>query len=345
MKITIPVLGLTQHGGIRILIQIANYLATQGHEVTFIYPQGRFDCNYELQPQVRTVALGMPMRSKILTWVFFLTAVIPHLKNSKIIANHFLTFYPAIFASFFFKKTSYTYLVQGIEFQAYSKWLARLIKPVATISYHSKNIIAANKYLEHELLGMGAAIKYTMRLGIDQSFFSTPHAVDKKFDIIYFARHEHYKRLDRFLRIAPVLTEKGVTIICVTQNQALANNLLALGFNVQVPTDQISLINFIDQAKAMLLTSDHEGFSLPPLECMARGLPAVLYECGGPAVYARHAVNSFIVQHDDEVIDAIMTLVKDKGIYQKMHSEAIRTAAEYHFTDELDKVAHAICQT
>lgn len=344
MKVTIPVLGLTQHGGIRVLIQIANHLATQGHEVTFFYPQGRLDCNYERHPQVRAVALGLPRRSKMLTWIFFLATVIPHLKNSKIIANHFLTFYPAFFASLLFKKTSYTYIIQGVEFQAYSKWLARLVKPLATISYHSKKIIAANKYLEQELLSMGATATYTMQLGIDQSFFIAPHCADKKFDIIYFARHEHYKRLDRFLKIAPVLIKNGITIICVTQNQVLANSLRALDFNVQIPKNQTQLVSCIDQARIMLLTSEHEGFSLPPLECMARGLPAVLYECGGPSIYAKNGINSFIGQHDSEIIDGIMTLIKDQNIYQKMCSEAIKTAAKYHFTDELDKVAHAICQ-
>src|SRR5690625_7346132 len=51
----------------------------------------------------------------------------------------------------------------------------------------------------------------------------------------------------------------------------------------------------MDRCRIFLLASEHEGFALPPLEAMARGLAVVTFPAGGPSVYVKKDVHAAVV--------------------------------------------------
>jgi len=100
----------------------------------------------------------------------------------------------------------------------------------------------------------------------------------------------------------------------------------------------------MDSARILLLTSYREGFSLPPLEGMARGLPAVLFRCGGPDQYIIDGRNGIYVESEEKAAEAVEELVRDAKIYDLMHREALITADQYRMDKSLALMGEFIAQ-
>jgi glycosyltransferase involved in cell wall biosynthesis len=100
----------------------------------------------------------------------------------------------------------------------------------------------------------------------------------------------------------------------------------------------------MDSARIFLLTSYHEGFALPPLEGMARGLPAVLYRCGGPDQYIVDGSNAIYVDSEDQAAQAVEKLIRDSAMYERMRKEALLTADQYRMDRSLALMAEFVAQ-
>jgi glycosyltransferase involved in cell wall biosynthesis len=101
------------------------------------------------------------------------------------------------------------------------------------------------------------------------------------------------------------------------------------------PKDDFEIVDALDSCRVLLLTSDDEGFALPPLEAMARGLPCVLFECGGPRVYCLDGFNGRIVHGENIELacDYICKILDDDYLYATMSNNAISTAINYNMDD------------
>lgn len=340
MKIAIPLIGFTSHGGVRVLVQIANSFAKQGHIVTFFLPKGRNDHIFKLEPGIEVKEIGPNIKNKLLSWISFSLLFPFYNTGSVVIANHFITYFPSVFAR---NKKKVIYFVQGLEYQAYSGVLTtKIASVICKFSYYSDGMYAANKYLYDELKKFGNPKGY-LQLGIADDFIKIPLEQNKwnarDFDIIYFLRAEKYKRLDRFDAIIHPLLNAGKKIVLVSQDINLLEKYKQYDVTCARPENDTELIKYIDQSKLMVLTSDFEGFSLPPLECMARGVPPILYDCGGPKNYAKDMVNSIILDNVDEapILDAIMTLLSNEALLEKLSKNARLEAERFNYTAELER--------
>lgn len=345
MKIAIPLIGFTSHGGVRVLVQIANCLANQGHDVIFFIPKGRNNHVFKLEDGVEVKEIGPELKNKLFSWFCF-SLLFPFYNNGQVvIANHFITYLPSVFAK---RKSKVVYFVQGLEYQAYAgrftTWVASVI---CKLSYRAKHLYAANKYLYDELTKFGEPKGY-LRLGVAEEFITFPsnnyNTYIKNFDVLYFLRAEKYKRLDRFDQVIEPLLTAGKKIILVSQDETLLAKYKKNGIFCVTPQNDIELIKYIDNSKIMVLTSDFEGFSLPPLECMARGVPPVLYDCGGPKNYAKNGVNSIILENRDDapLLSSIMTLLENKTLYDELSKNARLEAQQFNYTVELKRFVSEI---
>ena len=345
MKIAIPLIGFTSHGGVRVLVQIANCFAKQGHMVTFFLPKGRNNHVFKLESGVKVKEIGPNIKNKLLSWAAF-SLLFPFYNNGTIIiANHFITYFPSVLSR---NKKKVVYFVQGLEYQAYSGWLAtKIASIICKLSYCSDSMYAANKYLYDELKRFGFPRGY-LQLGIADDFIKTPLEKkgfkEKEFDIIYFLRAEKYKRLDRFNSIIGLLLKEGKRIVLVSQDIELLDKYRGLDVVCAKPSNDLELIRYIDRSKLMVLTSDFEGFSLPPLECMARGVPPILYDCGGPQNYAKNMVNSIVLENIDNapLLAAIMNLLADNELYEYLSKNARVEAGKFNYSMELQRFTKEI---
>jgi glycosyltransferase involved in cell wall biosynthesis len=335
--VCIPMLAISNHGGIRVLIQIANRLAHDGKKVKIICPKGTIKTIYDIHEAIEIREIGFGCRVKVVGWLIFCAYAIFHMKKNAIIANHFVTFFPAAACKALFPGTTLVYFLQGMEFKAYSQPLRWIAQALCVISYRCSNIVAANPYLHQAVRQYNSGAGF-MRLGIAEKFIQREARFNgKKYDLIYFLRHESYKRIDRFDRLLPRFRDAGMLILGVSQNDILLEKYSAMVSAVRKPKSDDDLIDCLDSAKLLLLTSDHEGFSLPPLEGMARGVVPVMYECGGPSNYAVNGGNAQIVapDDDDEILAQVIRLLSDQECRQKMSRSGMLTAGRFVFDKEI----------
>lgn len=334
-KVIIPVLGLTAHGGNRIIVEVANKLVESGHDVTFVTPNRHVSMPFILDPRIKVKKTGPLVRSKILAWLFFLILSPFFMIRSNILANHFLTVLPSWLASVFLG-SEYVCLVQDIEFRFYKGKFLDFPRRICEWTYRRGRLVAANDYLAAELKGY-TKLLLTLKLGVASDFFNIDISEKpKKFDIVYFLRAEPRKRIDRFDSLLPFFKQKNLKVLCISQDTELMQR-----YHGQVstccPSNDIELINAVDQCRVLLLTSEHEGFSLPPLEAMARGVPTVMYPCGGPDVYAVHGENCLYVMDErvETALDAVEILLQNPKIYGKLSKAGMITASNYHLDNSI----------
>jgi len=331
-KIAIPLINLSSHGGIRIIVELSNFLSKAGNSVTFIIPKGKISTTYHIDPNVKIVEIGPLVKNKYLSYFLYLL-LLPFYcsKYDVLVANFFPTYYPALLGSKI-SRAKFFYFVQGIE-TTYKSPLSIPLNLLCRTTYISAApIIAANGFLRDTLFSRFQIKVKNINIGLSSIFFeSPPLKEEKKYDLIYFLRHEPWKRRHLFYEITTILraSRSNLKILCVSQDDALLREALEFGMVAHKPSDDTDLIHTIDKAKVMLLTSSYEGFGLPPLECMARGLPAVTFDCGGPSVYIRNGENSFIVETASQAANLINELLDDENFRKRIGAAAMSSAENF----------------
>lgn len=95
-----------------------------------------------------------------------------------------------------------------------------------------------------------------------------------------------------------------------------------------------------NQGTAFVQTSRHEGFSLPPLEAMAAGIPTILTDSHGNRDYTQPDKNCIMVEQDNvpELVAAYKKLFGDKKLQAKLRANGLKTAQEYDWSVVMDRV-------
>ncbi len=326
-------LGLTAHGGNRVLVAIANALVDAGHQCLVLTPKQPASMPFKFDPRVEVRQVGPAMANKPVRWMLFVIYLAWALPGRDVIANHFVTAVAARIAQLT-GRTRVIYLVQDIEYRFYQGVLRSLAHALCNWTYRLPVLLPGNPYLENELRNLGFTPIAALKLGADRIFFEQQAANgSKQFDVVYFLRRDRHKRLDRFLQIASRLRQAGATIAGITQNAALLAESAAAVTATFKPESDRELIEVLDRCRLLLLTSDHEGFALPPLEAMARGLPCVIFPCGGPGVYAQNGHNCVVItdQSVESAAGEILRLLEDHAAYQRLSINARSTAAQFNF--------------
>jgi glycosyltransferase involved in cell wall biosynthesis len=336
MKIGIPLLSIGWHGGIRVLVEFANYMADTGHEVTVLVSRGRVLSTYRFCDNVSIRHVGIRTPAKYLDYAVYL-AVLPFCfpRNCVAVANFFVTCVPVRLYSWA-RGLDYLYFVQDIEAK-YSGIAGGILNALCRWTYRDTHIVAANRYLYDRLRReYGVAPRY-VSIGPSDLFLSTPRSANKSYDIIYFLRREPWKGLDRFLRLLQ-LARGRFSFLCISQDAGLFDQVVAAGVACRKPNGDAELISCLDSARLLFFSSSAEGFALPPLEAMARGVPAVLFRCGGPDAYIEDRVNAVYVDSEESALEVIGELLADADRYAKMSAEARATASSYQLTAALQQL-------
>ena len=103
-------------------------------------------------------------------------------------------------------------------------------------------------------------------------------------------------------------------------------------FHGRVPQDE--LISYYDRAQMLLVPSLwQEPFGLVIAEAMARGLPVIASDVGGPAEIITHGVDGLLVTPGDEqaLVSAITSLLEDGDSGRRL-SEAAQATVRQRFT-------------
>ena len=342
-SIAIPVLSLRYHGGIKILIEIANKISTWA-DVHFLVPEGCIDTTYEISPNVKLIEVRTGKLPRFLTCGIFLVRCIPMLaRYDLILANFFVTWYSSVLASYLGNAKIF-YIVQDIESKYKSYIAGRILNQLCEFTYRSKYIVTANPFLENEIVKRGNKPVFNFTVGVTELFFSTPLSdCSKNYDVVYFARGEKWKNLDLFIDFI-ANNESHLNIAVVSQDIVLLQELSKKysdnkEINLLKPENTSQLIDILDHSKVMLSTSLHEGFSLPPLEAMSRGLSVLLYPSGGPDLYVNDGVNAIYFKNRQELEENLKELLGNTTRMSNLGDAGIVTASRFRFSIELERLS------
>ncbi len=108
--------------------------------------------------------------------------------------------------------------------------------------------------------------------------------------------------------------------------------------------DQLTVIEYFEQAELPELLSGHqvlvlpslsEGFSLAGLEAMACGLVPVLSRDCGFEAYAEHEQNALLIEraNTSAILEAICRLDADRPLLHRMQNEAQQTATRFTWSE------------
>ncbi|MCK9247482.1 MAG: glycosyltransferase [Solirubrobacteraceae bacterium] len=93
----------------------------------------------------------------------------------------------------------------------------------------------------------------------------------------------------------------------------------------------------LNRATALVQTSRHEGFCLPPLEAMAAGAAVVCTDSNGNRDFCRDGVNCLMPGRDpQDVAAALRRVLDDRELRARLVAAGRETAAEYAWPRRLD---------
>ena len=339
MKILIPMLSLGPHGGNRVLIELANRLVYKGVSVKIITTPIYKESKYELDNRVSVDFIGFG-KSKANYYILLIYLLFSRW-HDLVVVNHFSTFLPSIISSFLYRKITVNF-VQDLEYNFHNGFSKYIAKAICFFSYKVKHLISANDYLSRKLEGFGNSVELKVNVGVSDSFFDCESSapVIKEYDVLHFARSQPHKRLDFLL----VLVEKikkiypEFRIAFASSDEKAIQIVNSSGYECFTPKSDKELISLIDSCKFYFLVSKHEGFSLPPLECMARGVPLLYFPCGGPSVYVDN--NNSIVLDESNIDDAIALIVSSIQSPAPLSEYAKATAKKYRMSTAVDDISN-----
>jgi len=207
---------------------------------------------------------------------------------------------------------------------------------------------------EYRAIGCDAGRTEVIYNGIDERFLTAPSVVE--------AQDERQSGRTRLIYVGRLCEEKGVLVLLkalalLAKNQQQSSFVLdvfgdgdeayvkelyrfsqsqhlatLVTFHGKVPQDE--LIRSYDRADIMLIPSIwKEPFGLVVAEAMARGLPVITTNIGGPAEIVTHEIDGLLVAPNDAeaLADATLRLVGDHSLWTRL-AEAGRLTVQQRFT-------------
>ncbi|MGB9824354.1 MAG: glycosyltransferase family 4 protein [Candidatus Hydrothermia bacterium] len=324
MNFVFPLLSFKKHGGVRVLAILMNGLAEKGFKVTLIVPKNRFEDFYSLNDKVNIKFVESKRQGKdplsLLSILFQLYRNIP--PHSYVVVSFFPTFYPAFFAKLF-KSARITYLRQDAEQYFYPFPFSLL----AYLSYFLPQDYrpAVSRWVMRGTLSKGPIIHPPL----SRDFLSQPlNTHGKENAIVIFVRLKKRKGAGISMELLKHNGLKDFTFYIIGDSPgALDSRKFYLGY---LKTKE--LIEILDRARFFILPSLREGFGLPPLEAMSRGVVPIVFTKTGPAEYIINEYNGFLAKSVDDAVRIIKSLSHDTQKWNIISQNAAKTA--HLFTEE-----------
>jgi glycosyltransferase involved in cell wall biosynthesis len=328
ITIVLPFVNLT--GGIRVLLDFANWLHGEGHRVTVVYPSWPYRFHFTRRDQFREWWSKQLLTRPQVGWYDLRC----RLRRVPTIANVFLTRADLVLATSWpavhdvarldasrgrkvhvlFHHESGTGPEERVS-ATYALPLHRI-----TFSRVVKNAVEAQ---------FGCEIRQVVPAGIDMSTFfpDGPRASDT---VLMLYHNDPRKGAADGIEALTRLRARQPTVrarMCGTVRPAALPPWISFDFH---PTCA-ELRRLYSSSTVFLYPSRYEGFGLPPLEAMACGCPVVTTEVGAVSEFAADRRNALVVQPGDVdgLTDRLEELLRDPALRTELSERGIETAVEY----------------
>ena len=152
--------------------------------------------------------------------------------------------------------------------------------------------------------------------------------------ICLFPRKQNFKGLKIFdnINFQFKLLKLGITnLILITNEDIKFDKIIHQNIKIINPKNDEEIIKYLDTCDLFVSTSKNEGFSLPPVEAMARNKPVIMANAGGNLSYAINGFNCLLYEDNeaDEIINKIKVLINNNKMRKKIILNAYETSKNY----------------
>jgi glycosyltransferase involved in cell wall biosynthesis len=329
VKITfvLPFINLT--GGIRVLLDYANWLHDAGHETTVAYPCWPYRFQYTRQQQWvefqkhRRQAETVPwfgLRCRLLRVPVMRSPFLP--RADVVIATAWPTVHDvARFPASCGRKVHIVFHHEsgtGAESR---------IREIYRLPFHR---IAFSRFvqqsIEHEF---GCDVREVVPNGVDRSLFFPDGDVVP--DSVLFLYHPDPRKgaddgIEALSRLRARRPHVQVRVVGTVRPERLPPWM-----SFEFHPDDAALRRWYSTSAALLYPSRYEGFGLPPLEAMACGCPPVTTPVGAVSEFAANRHNALVVPIGDAgaMADRLEELLADTGLRERLCAAGLQTAERY----------------
>ena len=253
------------------------------------------------------------------------------------------------------------------KFRMFLKWAYRGMKKADYIlanSEYTKNDIAEHLKIDKEKIFVAyppVQEKFKITDSVPQSFY-TAHGFPKGKQYLLFvgaldARRKNLETaLEAFKKVYFDNHDIHLLLVGYTSLKGNLNGILkkidrlGLAGRVHVFTNvsDEELVSFYNLAKIFIFPSLYEGFGLPPLEAMACGTPVISSNASSLSEALGDAALFVDPMDSDGFAKAILKLLSDETLYDKMVARGLKQAEQYtwdRYCDDTYKVYKKIWES
>jgi len=320
----LPFINLT--GGIRVLLDYANWLHDAGHETTVVYPCWPYRFQYTRQQQWTEFrkharhdgrVSWFDLRCPLLRVPLIRTRFLP--RADLVVATAWPTAHDV--ARLHGSRGKKLHIVFHHESGTGPE---HRIRAIYRLPFYR---IAFSRFVQESVeKQFGCEVQEVVPNGVDTSLFFPDGQVDDK--SVLFLYHPDPRKgardgIEVLSRLRVRIPDLQVRV-CGTVRPDQLPPLMPFEFH----PDDATLRRRYSTSAALVYPSRYEGFGLPPLEAMACGCPSVTTAVGAIPEFATDRQDALIVPTGDvdAMVDRLEELLTDPALRRRLSEQGLRTA-------------------
>ena len=227
------------------------------------------------------------------------------------------------------------------ELPSFIAWIPYLLERyIMKLAYRNIRFVAVSGTTKSEMkkrLGISSNVNVIYN-GLEHTHFITNAKKSKKPTIIYFGRLMRYKRIDLLIDLFPKILEKLPNAELHIAGTGVVENELKLKVKNMKLNKKIIFHGFVDDLKKVSLLknswvfvnpSSLEGWGVTVIEANALGVPAIAFNVPGLSEAIRNNETGYLVKDNDEMINKIILILKDKKLRNKLGNNALNWSKNF----------------
>jgi glycosyltransferase involved in cell wall biosynthesis len=330
LTLVLPFINLT--GGIRVLLDYANWLQAAGHDVTVVYPCWPYPFQYTRQQQWvefqhhrrhEGQVPWFPLRCRLLRVPLIRSVFLP--RADLVVATAWPTAHDVARLH-----RSRGRKVQIVFHHETGTGPERRIVATYALSYFR---IAFSRFVRDSVQRQfGCHVDAVVPNGVDTSLFFPNGGVEPR-SVLFLYHPDPRKGAADGIRALTLLRERMpdvVVRVCGTVRPDRLPEWMPFEFH---PSDD-TLRRRYSAATALLYPSRYEGFGLPPLEAMACGCPSITTTVGAVPEFASDGRDALFVPVGDarQMASRLEQVLTDPDLRERLSQAGLETAQRYSLT-------------
>jgi glycosyltransferase involved in cell wall biosynthesis len=344
MKITIALPFINLTGGIRVMLDYANWMHDAGHEVTVVYPAWPYRFQWTRRQQWvefrKTVAAEervpwLDVRCPLRRVPLLRAPFVP--RADMIVATAWPTVHDV--ARLPVSRGTKVHIVMHHESGSGPEPRIRAIYRLPFRRLAFSHFV--RRSIEEQF---GCPIDAVVPNGVDTSLFYPD--VDAQPDTVLFLYHPDPRKgsadgIAALTRLRERIPRVRIRVAGTVRPERLPD-WMPFEFH---PGDT-ALRRLYSSSAVLLYPSRYEGFGLPPLEAMACGCPSVTTAVGAVTEYASHGRDALVLRPGDveAMTDALVRVIEDPALRGRLSEEGLRTARRWSLERVAPRFAAALEQ-